>query len=425
MDRKTVLVFPCGSEIGLEVHRSLRYSRHIKLIGGSSVNDHGRFVFENYMGGIPFVHEIEFIPHIRELISKHCIDAIYPCMDSVITVLTEAQKSLNCRIISSPLKTVKICYSKKKTYHYLKKVVLIPKVYKSIKEVDNYPVFMKPEVGYGTRGARKIDDPEQAKCHLAEYQNCMILEYLPGQEFTVDCFTNRKRELIFSGPRPRRRIVNGISVNTTSIQDNHRQFVKIAEKLNNNFEFRGAWFFQVKENMQGELVLMEVACRLGGSSSLYRNLGVNFALLSIFDAFEEDVSICSTPLSIEMDRALDTRYKIAMNYEEVYIDLDDCLLIGDRINTQAIAFLYQCLSRGVKLNLLTRHAGCLEETLSKYRLSGLFDSVIHVKEGMEKTDFIANKCSIFIDDSFVERKKVKEKFGIFVLAPDMIESLLD
>jgi hypothetical protein len=37
--KKNVLVFPCGSEIGLEIHKSLSYSTHFTLVGGSSVDD--------------------------------------------------------------------------------------------------------------------------------------------------------------------------------------------------------------------------------------------------------------------------------------------------------------------------------------------------------------------------------------------------
>ena len=46
---KKVLVFPCGSEIGLEIYRSLKYNKDFELIGGASVNDHGEFIYENYI----------------------------------------------------------------------------------------------------------------------------------------------------------------------------------------------------------------------------------------------------------------------------------------------------------------------------------------------------------------------------------------
>lgn len=44
-----VLVFPCGSEIGLEVHNALKYDKHINLVGLSSVSSHGRVVYKNYI----------------------------------------------------------------------------------------------------------------------------------------------------------------------------------------------------------------------------------------------------------------------------------------------------------------------------------------------------------------------------------------
>ena len=47
-ERKNILVFPCGSEIALELYRALVHSKHFNLIGASSVDDHGRFVYHNY-----------------------------------------------------------------------------------------------------------------------------------------------------------------------------------------------------------------------------------------------------------------------------------------------------------------------------------------------------------------------------------------
>ena len=46
--KKNILVFPCGSEIALEIYRSVNKSIHFNLIGASSVDDHGKFIYENY-----------------------------------------------------------------------------------------------------------------------------------------------------------------------------------------------------------------------------------------------------------------------------------------------------------------------------------------------------------------------------------------
>lgn len=71
---KNILVFPCGSEIALEVHRSLQYSTHFRLIGANSIDDHGRFVFETYIGGLPFVTDPAIIPALRKIILQYNID---------------------------------------------------------------------------------------------------------------------------------------------------------------------------------------------------------------------------------------------------------------------------------------------------------------------------------------------------------------
>ena len=55
---KNILVFPCGSEIGLEIHNALKYSKDFKLFGGSSVDDYGKFVYANYISDIPFLFQL-------------------------------------------------------------------------------------------------------------------------------------------------------------------------------------------------------------------------------------------------------------------------------------------------------------------------------------------------------------------------------
>ena len=44
----------------------------------------------------------------------------------------------------------------------------------------------------------------------------------------------------------------------------------------------------MKRASDGELVLLEIAPRVSGSMGLYRNLGVNFALLGAYDRDEKD-----------------------------------------------------------------------------------------------------------------------------------------
>ena len=79
---------------------------------------------------------------------------------------------------------------------------------------------------------------------------------------------------------------------------------------------------------------------------------------------------------------------------------------------------------GKKIILLSKHKKNIKESLLKYTISDLlFDEIILLDEQEEKADYIINTCSIFIDDSFAERKKVFEKLHIPTFSLDAVESL--
>jgi len=420
-----ILVFPCGSEVALEIHRSLCYSRYINLIGASSTNDHGKFVYHNYVNDLPFITDEKFIEKLASVCKEYKIDAIFPAMDSVLDLLKENEQKLNCKVIASSPETTKICLSKKKTYEVLKKSVAIPVQYNSVDEIDTYPVFLKPDIGYGSRGVKKCNSKAEALNHLSTNPDNLILEWLPGKEYTVDCFSDFHGKLLYAGMRPRRRIMNGISVNTITTTEHNNDVKLIAKAINDKLKFSGAWFFQLKENLEGKLTLLEVASRMGGSSAAYRIKGINFALLSVFTQMQIPVEILENNYSVELDRALSNSYHIPITYNEVYVDLDDCLIIDNQINKSLISFLFQCINKKIKIVLLTKHEADLTQTLIKHRINQLFDQIIHIKKSDEKSNYIKTKDAIFIDDSHAERKKVSAICTIPVFSPDMIEGLLD
>lgn len=419
-----ILVFPCGSEIGLEVYRSLRYSRHIELVGASSISDHGRFVYKEYYDQVPFIDSPEFEDFFKRLIQENRIDAVYPTMDLVISTLTGIRDRLGCKVLGSPHETNMLALSKKETYRFFQSKINVPKAYVNFNEIEHFPIFSKPDVGYGSKGTKVLRNLEEVKSRLAMYPEYLLLEYLPGEEYTVDCFTDKAGELLFVGSRKRGRVQKGISVNTFPATEIAEKALEIAKVLNSEVSFQGAWFFQLKENEQGELSLLEFATRLGGSSSLFRSKGINFALMTVFDAFDYPVEVIENHFGIELDRALDQKFKIDLEYHTVYVDLDDCLLIDDQLNSELIKFIFQSINKSKRIVLITKHERDLTETLLKFRVLSLFDELIHLRKDQEKSDFMTDRSAVFIDDSFAERKKVSLKLRIPVFAPDAVSALI-
>ena len=46
MSIKNILIFPAGTEIAFEIYNALKYSKFVRLFGGTSVECHADFVFE-------------------------------------------------------------------------------------------------------------------------------------------------------------------------------------------------------------------------------------------------------------------------------------------------------------------------------------------------------------------------------------------
>ena len=266
--------------IGIEIYHSLKYSRHINLIGANSVEDSGRLFYDKYYNNIPFVNEKHFISEISKLVKKENIDAIYPTMDSAISILKVNESEIGCSVIASSKETTLICESKKLTYKLLRDFIKCPKVYDNNKDLE-FPLFIKPNNGYGSRRAYKVNNKLELKKFSKELgSNKILTEFLPGEEYTIDCFTDFNGVLKFIGPRPRKRTRIGISVNTESIDLKSRSgFNKIANEINKRLKFNGAWFFQVKKNNNDEYVLLEIASRIAGSSSLYKLSVLSLILL--------------------------------------------------------------------------------------------------------------------------------------------------
>ena len=424
---KNVLVFPCGSEIALEIARSLEGDRHFHLVGATSVDDHGRFVYSDIVTGIPWIDSAEFVPAIKKVVTDKKIDLIYPATDRTIVVLKAAEAELGAYVVSAPLATADICLSKKKTYEALNGVVRLPIDYTTARNVL-YPVFAKPEVGHSSKGTAVLRSEDEKNAFLRDHPDVLLLELLAGEEYTVDCFTDRHGHLLFAGARVRARTMNGISVRTCPVsQDDAKLFWDLAESINRKLLFRGAWFVQFKRNVRGELTLLEVAARFGGSSGLYRGIGVNFALLSLWDALDRDVKVLANDYPIEMDRALDNKYKLGITFDEVFLDYDDTIVMSadGTINPKVMQLVFHCINKNIKVTVLSRHRGDLRQELEDRQIKGLFSRIIHLNETDDKAQFIDNPNSVFVDDSYAERMRVASAKKIPVFGLDMIDALME
>lgn len=424
-----VLIFPSGAEGAIDIYKSLRYNIHFCVYGCSGKKNYTDFLYPEdrfYYGDERlFIEHPDFRMALLEVLERFQIDFIIPTFDAVALRLAEIQSTLPAKVVTSPYLTTLAASNKKAIYQGIRGTSFAPRTYHALHEIDQYPIFVKPTVGMGSQGAQRVDTPKQLSEILAQGQDMVLCEYLPGEELSVDCFTDRHRRLLFSGVRTRERVWHGITFRSESrkLSDKVR---KIAEELNERFEFRGAWFFQIKQDRNGDFKLLEFSTRQATNSAFYGKLGVNFSVLSLFDAMDVDVSVQLNDCPLEQERCLHAAYRLHYDYENVYVDFDDTLILHSEVNTLLMRFLYQCVNKKKKIYLLTKHSGDLDESLSKYRIPRtLFDEVIWIQDDTEKALYIQGSQSILIDNYFLERMDVKTKLGIPVFDVDAVDGLID
>jgi SAM-dependent methyltransferase len=411
------VVFPSGSNVAVEVYESLKHHKDIELL---FINSEKHFqtkeLFETKYTDCPYLNEEEkLIKYFNYIIEKENISFIMPVTDMAHMFFSEHKKYFNnVKIITSSYETNKICINKLSTYNYLSEFVTCPKIFKDFTDLT-YPVFLKPQIGYGSKGCIIIHNIEELMCNYND--DMCVLEYLTGKEFTVDCFTYNNK-LLYCSPRERKLTKSGLSIITELIEKNsdlYNVIYQFALKINNNMDFIGGWFFQIKYNKDNEISLLEVSTRIAGASSINRLKNVNLPLLSIYAHLGYPISIIENKIkTINVTKIYKTYVDSAFmkTIDNIYFDLDKTLIVDKKVNIDCIQLIYKYKNKK-NIYLITRHKHTIISTLDEYNIhQNLFDDIIHINEE-KKSDYIKNNSIIF-DDSFKERNEILEDNNIYV-----------
>lgn len=424
MIKLNVLIFPCGSENAGEIFQALRYSLHVnKLIGASSVSDHGEFRFDIYEGDLPNINEELFQSSFEKLIERHGVDVVFATHDTVAQKLAEIKKTGNWYLVNGDPETARIARHKSATYERFTDCDWAPKRYYTATDVAHWPVIVKPDCGQGGNGIERVSDPEMLSAALRRISDAVVVEYLPGEEITVDCFTDRNRKLVWAGPRTRERVRAGISMRSCVVPLDTEIDVIVAT-INHRLVLRGPWFVQLKRDSSGRWKLLEVSCRVAGSMVFQRSRGVNLPLMALHDYMGREVTALPNSAITIIDRSIISRARSDITFERVYVDLDDTLIIDGEAVPVVMAFIYQCRRKGVPVRLITRHEELPRATLEKAAIAiSLFTEIIHLTRGEKKSAFVT-PGSLFIDNYFPERFDVSQIANTVVIDTDAVEFFL-
>jgi carbamoyl-phosphate synthase large subunit len=292
---------------------------------------------------VPEAENVNFIEAIAEICFKESIDIIIPLVTRELSVFAQnksfferkkicigVQDSKKLEIINNKyllLEALKNAGIQTPKFFYCTNVDQFSDICKKLKFPEKQICF-KPALSNGSRGFRVVSSvvdefqllfTEKPNTTYISYEKTLqilsghtipplvVMEYLPGPEWSVDCLVNNGK-LLYCIPRLRNRMNGGISIDTTTVED--YRINKLVDQICRLFNLHGNVGIQFKEDQNGTLQILEINPRLQGSIVACAAAGINLPYFGVLLLLGQEVPLIAPNWGVRM-----CRY-----WEEVYFD---------------------------------------------------------------------------------------------------------
>ncbi|MBL7810748.1 MAG: ATP-grasp domain-containing protein [Bacteroidetes bacterium] len=324
-----VLITGAGAPGGPGLIKSLLLCGDVSLVVGD-INPmaSGRALCDDFLQ-LPSASGDDYIPRMLDICSRNRIEVLIPLVTRELLKLSGNKKrfALGGTLIAvSEPGALEIANDKAKLFDHLSAGKIDVPAYRRVKNLDTlkqavkelgYPqrdVVIKPAAGNGSRGIRILtenrlefdayfqDKPDHMYSNLEEIirifsghelPEMLVMEYLPGEEWTVDCFIQKGNPVLLL-PRRRLRMNAGISVAGEYKKD--ETILAFCKSILKSLELDGPVGIQVKMDSSGKPGLLEINPRLQGTSCAAMGLGINLASFTVKNAMGEDVQSLIPPI---------------------------------------------------------------------------------------------------------------------------------
>ena len=268
-----ILVTTCGGAAGINALRLLG-NRNVFLYSTDiDINASGKLFSHDFRLISPVSNFEQYSKDLKKMIEDWKIDWVVPILPEELEVIESVVNQTKSKILISPLETLSICCDKVKFYTWAQKNTpefcaewATLNKWGDIVDIG-YNLFLKPSRGRGSKGCKKIGlaDLSEFKDRLIDcgkQKEWIVMEVLPGEEYTVDCYVRKDGEIKFIVPRQRIQTLGGVCIKgkteKNDILINNTKL--ILEKLN----FWGPVCVQWKKDALGNFKLLEINPRLSG-----------------------------------------------------------------------------------------------------------------------------------------------------------------
>ena len=309
-----VLMTGAGAPGAAGILKCLQLNPDIKVTAAdANPNAIGRWLIGQFEK-IPFAQEKNFIEQLLSICERNIIHVVLPLVTKELVPLAQNKKKFEeqeTKVLVSKVDALEIANNKSRLYQFLEwRGIDVPK-YKVVENIDQFKwaveeliasqkrVCFKPSVSNGSRGFRIIaNDMDEHDLLFHEKPNStyisfgdamrilssktfpelLVTEYLPGEEYSVDCLANHG-EVKLVVPRLRSKMINGISVEGEFVND--KNIIAYCSEIIKELDLHGNIGIQVKRSSEGRSLIIEINPRVQGTIVAGLGAGINLPVLAI------------------------------------------------------------------------------------------------------------------------------------------------
>ena len=324
-----ILMTGAGAPGAAGILKCLFQSANINVIAAdANSNAVGKYLTDDFVT-IPFAQQENFIDILLSVCREKNIHVLLPLVTRELIPLAQHKNEFEAagtKLLVSLPESLEIANNKSRLYEFLEWRGIEVPAYRVVETIDQfetavkesgYPekeICFKPSLSNGSRGFRIISNkihkldlllnhkPDTSYISLEEaiqilssgkFPELLVSEFLPGDEYSVDCLVNHG-ETIIAVPRLRKRMINGITVEGEFIQD--ESIISYCKKIISELKLHGNIGLQVKQSVTGNFLLLEINPRVQGTIAAALGAGVNLPLLAV----KQELGLAITPEELEV-----------------------------------------------------------------------------------------------------------------------------
>jgi len=318
--------------------------RKIRTVGvDMSSEPSAKYIVDSFYK-VPAATDPQYCDMMLDICRKEKVDIYFPTISAEVSTVSKRKAefdAIGTKLSISDPKAVAIANNKLKAYEFLKtKGIPVPKYYgvhnlqdfidgcKALGYPEN-PICLKIVDNSGSRGVRIIDAKrnryqifahEKPNSFFTSYEDMlsilksvekldemMLVEYMPGNEYTVDLLADHGKVLYMAG---RENVVSLMSIAQESIVAKIDSAYETSKAIVEALGLDGNIGFDFMKDVNGTPVLMDINPRITATVSVIAAAGVNLPYLRIKQLLGEPLPECH----------IDYGTRLKRRYGEIYTD---------------------------------------------------------------------------------------------------------